>query len=114
VFGLAHFLLGGGWQLGKVSTALLAGLVFGIVFVAYGAYASILLHWFFDYYFTILNMAETAYGGITHSFSTLVEVTNVVGGELVLFFILIIGALRLADYLSRRAVGLASKEGSAT
>jgi len=110
VFGLAHFLLGGGWQFGKVSTAFLAGLVFGIMFVAYGAYASILLHWFFDYYFTILNMAETTYGGIARSFSTLVEVTNVVGGELVLFIILIIGALRLADYLSRRAVGLPSKE----
>jgi membrane protease YdiL (CAAX protease family) len=110
VFGLAHLLLGGGWEAGKVSTAFLAGLVFGIMFVAYGAYASIILHWFFDYYFTILNMAETTYGGITHSFSTLVEVTNVVGGEVVLLILLMVGALRLADYLSRRAVGLTSKE----
>ena len=62
-FGLAHFLLGGGWEIGKVSTAFLAGLVFGIMFVAYGAYAAILLHWFFDYYFTVVNLAESTYGG---------------------------------------------------
>ncbi len=65
VFGLAHFLAGSGWEAGKISTAFLAGFVFAIMYVAYGAYASILLHWFFNYYFTVLSTAETAYGGIS-------------------------------------------------
>jgi len=105
-FGLAHFLLGGGWEAGKVSTALLAGLVFGIMFVAYGAYAAILLHWFFDYYFTIVNLAESTYGGIFRAFSTLVDVTNIIGGPIVLVILLLLWAVKCADYLSKRAVGL--------
>ncbi len=69
VFGLAHFLSGGGWEIGKVTTAFLAGLVFGIMFVAYGAYASILLHWFFNYYFEVLDRADVVYGGLFHGLS---------------------------------------------
>jgi hypothetical protein len=105
-FGLAHYLLGGGWEIGKVSTALLAGLVFGIMFVAYGAYAAILLHWYFDYFFTIVNLAETTYGGVFHAFSSAIEITNIIGGQLILVILLIVWALRTAGYLSNRAVRL--------
>lgn len=105
-FGLAHYLLGGGWEIGKVSTALLAGLVFGIMFVAYGAYASILLHWYFDYFFTIVSLAESTYGGFFHVFSNTIEISNVIGGQIVLVIILIVWALRTASYMSNRAVGI--------
>ncbi len=105
-FGLAHFLLGGGWEIGKVSTALLAGLVFGIMFVTYGAYAAILLHWYFDYFFTIVNLAETTYGGFFHLFSNTIELTNLIGGQIVLVVLLIVWAFRAASYLSNRAIGL--------
>jgi hypothetical protein len=105
-FGLAHFLLGGGWEIGKVSTALLAGLVFGIMFVTYGAYAAILLHWYFDYFFTIVNLAETTYGGFFHLFSNAIELTNLIGGQIVLVVLLIVWAFRAASYLSNRAIGL--------
>lgn len=106
VFGLAHFLLGGGWEAGKVSTAFLAGLVFGVMYVGYGAYASILLHWFFDYYFTIMDLAETTYGGFLHPFSTIINLTNLVGGQIVLVILLLIWASRCGNYLSKRVVGL--------
>ena len=105
VFGLAHYLLGGGWQIGKVSTAFLAGFVFGIVFVTYGAYASILLHWFFNYYFTVLDMADSTYSGLFHPLAIGVEAMNLVAGQLVVLVFLVVSAVKLADYLSSRAVG---------
>ncbi len=48
VFGLYHILGGGGWGPGKFLTAALSGFALGIIYLAYGAYADILLHWFFD------------------------------------------------------------------
>src|SRR5207245_3432200 len=53
-FGLLHSLSGAGWGPGKAIPAGLTGLALGIVYLWYGAYANILLHWFFDFYnFTI-------------------------------------------------------------
>jgi len=107
-FGLAHYLLGGGWEVGKISTALLAGLVFGIMFVTYGAYAAILLHWYFDYYFTVISLADSTYGGAFHILSSLTEVTNYVGGGIVLVLLLLIWAYHLGNYLVDRTYRHAS------
>ncbi len=109
IFGLAHYLLGGGWDVGKISTAFLAGLVFGIMFVAYGAYASILLHWFFNYYFTIIDLADSTYGGFFQVFSYAVERINLVAGQIILVVFLLVSALKLADYLTMRAAGLGNR-----
>jgi hypothetical protein len=110
MFGLAHYISGGGWEIGKVSTAALAGLVFAIMYVSYGAYADILLHWFFNYYFTILDMASTTYGSAFTVFANIVEVMNLyVAGGIVLVFFLLISALKLGEYLSSKAVGYPSK-----
>jgi len=49
-FGVAHYLSGVGWGPGKITTATLDGLVFGLTYLMYGAQAPILLHWFFNYY----------------------------------------------------------------
>jgi hypothetical protein len=57
-FGAAHYLAGEGWDIGKVSTAALAGFAMGFVYLRYGAYAPILLHWFFDYYFGAFDLAS--------------------------------------------------------
>ena len=51
VFGLYHILGSGGWGPGKFLTAAISGFSLGVVFLAYGAFANILLHWFFDFYF---------------------------------------------------------------
>ncbi len=105
-FGAAHYLLGGGWQIGKISTAFLAGFVFALMFVSYGAYAAILMHWFFDYYFTVLDLADSTYGGIFHSFANVVELTNLVAGAIIVVVILLYWAVKLADYLTLRASGM--------
>jgi len=57
-FGAAHFLYGGGWEIGKISTAMVSGLALGFVYLRYGAYAPILLHWFFNYYFGAFDLAS--------------------------------------------------------
>ena len=108
-FGLAHYLSGGGWEIGKVSTAMLAGFVFGVMFVAYGAYASILLHWYFDYFFTVVSMADSTYGGVFHVLSTANDVITLYGGAAVLVILLIIWAMRAGGYLSKRAIGFEEK-----
>ncbi len=55
-FGVLHSLSGAGWGPGKALPAALTGLALGIVYLWYGAYANILLHWFFDFYnFTIFG-----------------------------------------------------------
>lgn len=109
VFGIAHYIGGGGWELGKVSTAALAGFVFAIMYVSYGAYADILLHWFFNYYFTILDMASTAYGNAFTGFANFVEISNLFAGPIVLVVFLLISALKLSDYLTARAAGIHTK-----
>ena len=58
LFGLAHVQSGGGtdWGQGKVVTAAISGAALAFVYVAYGAYANILLHWFFDFYVEVLSL----------------------------------------------------------
>ena len=90
VFGIAHYIGGGGWEIGKVSTAALAGFVFAIMYVSYGAYADILLHWFFDYYFQVLDMASTAYGGVFTGFGTSSILAPWFAGAMVLVFFLLV------------------------
>lgn len=63
-FGLAHILSGSGWEAGKVSTAALAGFVFGVVYLTYGVHAAIIMHWFFDYYFMVYALADEMYSGL--------------------------------------------------
>ncbi len=108
-FGSAHYLLGGGWEVGKITTAFLAGLMFGIMYVAYGAYAPILLHWFFNYYFTVLDLADSTYGGAFHAFAYLTELTTLAAGPVILIVFLMIAALKIADALALRAAGIGQK-----
>lgn len=53
VFGAYHVFGGGGWGPGKFLSAALSGFVLGVVYLAYGAFADILLHWFFNFYFYV-------------------------------------------------------------
>jgi len=50
VFGFAHPLFGGGWEIGKGTLASVVGLAMGLTYLLYGVQAPILLHWFFNYY----------------------------------------------------------------
>ena len=70
VFGAYHIISGAGWGPGKFLTAALSGFVLGIVYLSYGAYADILLHWFFNFYlytysvYTGLNGAFVTFGDL--------------------------------------------------
>ncbi len=55
VWGLAHYLVGG-WTVGKITSVFVDGLVFSLTYIVYGAYAPILLHWFFNYYLSIFEL----------------------------------------------------------
>jgi hypothetical protein len=56
IFGLLHVLSGAGWENGKAVTAGLSGFVLGLVYLSYGAYANILLHWFFNFYIYVFTL----------------------------------------------------------
>lgn len=49
LFGLAHYLSGAGWDIGKVSEAALDGAALAYVYMRYGLHVSILFHWVVDY-----------------------------------------------------------------
>ncbi len=108
-FGSAHYLLGGGWEIGKVTTATLAGLVFGIVYVAYGAYAPILMHWFFNYYFTVLDMAGSTYSGAFQTLANLTEFANLVAGQAIVVVFLLYAALKISDSLTQKVADISRK-----
>ncbi len=62
-FGLAHVFSGAGWEAGKVLPAAVSGFALGISYLLYGAYANILLHWFFNVYFEAYTLSSTMLGG---------------------------------------------------
>lgn len=45
LFGLAHYVSGAGWGLGKISEAAIAGLALGFAYIRYGLHTDIILHW---------------------------------------------------------------------
>ena len=49
IFGLVHY-LGGGWEVGKITSVFVQGFAMGLTYLIYGIHAPILIHWFFDYY----------------------------------------------------------------
>jgi membrane protease YdiL (CAAX protease family) len=84
LFGLAHVESGGGtnWGAGKVVTAAISGLVIAIVYVGYGAYAAILLHWFFDFYFEAAMVGGSTFGGLFSLVPFLFSLTTLTVGAL--------------------------------
>jgi hypothetical protein len=62
IFGAYHFILGGGWELGKITLAFLAGVFLGFIFIEYGLPAAILSHWTFNYLTLTSNLLGQIYG----------------------------------------------------
>jgi hypothetical protein len=59
IFGVAHFL--SGWGPGKISQASINGAVFALAYLYYGIQAPLLLHWYFNYYFTVFDLSTAFY-----------------------------------------------------
>lgn len=53
MFAYAHLLFGS-WSLGKVPSTFIAGLIIGYCSVRYGFDSAVLIHWFFNYYWSAL------------------------------------------------------------
>ncbi len=79
IFGLAHYISGSGWGPGKISTAFIDGLALALVYLIYGAYAPILLHWFRNYYLQVFYIAVDVYPAITSFYAFILFATLTLG-----------------------------------
>ena len=103
IFGLAHYLAGSGWEIGKVSSASLAGLIFSLVYIRYGIHAPILLHWFFNYYSYVYDLAvEKQF--LTLIFSTLISEFTLILGILTIGFFIIEFIVKSLQFISFRKI----------
>jgi len=101
-FGAVHYLVGGGWEIGKISTAMLSGLAMGIVYLRYGAYAPILLHWFFNYYFGAFDLASQLNVAEANSIAVGVELLNMGVGILLIVVVIAASLARVWAFKNRR------------
>jgi len=99
LFGVAHYL--GGWGPGKISQAALSGGVFALAYLCYGIQAPILLHWYFNYYFTAFDLSVDYFSaGIDfYSFSWSI---NILLGMLMWVVMIIFGVMAIRRMLKKR------------
>lgn len=72
LFGASHVLYGGGWQIGKVTTSAVSGVVLGWLYVHYGLPGAVLLHWSFNFF----AGAYFSFGEVT-GLTRIAEVVNI-------------------------------------
>lgn len=83
-FGIAHY--EGGWEIGKVTTASLAGVVFGLAYISYGLPMTVLLHWSFNYFpFSFYFLEESI--GMVGIYGFVENSTLIVGSASLLFLL---------------------------
>jgi hypothetical protein len=95
MFGLAHYVSDSGWEIGKITSSFLAGFVFCLAYLAFGFYAPILLHWFFNYYFYVYEVATQNYQGIFENIEKMIDFTVQILGLSIILFLLIYLMLKL-------------------
>jgi len=78
-FGLAHYLFRGSWEVGKITTASMVGFAMGLAYLLYGVQAPILIHWFFNYYGSVVELASDFYPMVDPLFSTTLVITIILG-----------------------------------
>jgi len=100
VFGAAHFVSGIGWEVGKITSTFLQGFVFGVVYLAYGVQAPILLHWFFNYYFYTFDMSAQYYAN-TYGVPIWIETMTLTLGRLGLIMVAILGLRKILTHLEK-------------
>lgn len=107
IFGLSHIGPSSGWGPGKVTTAALSGFVIGLCFLVYGAYAAILLHWFFDYYLQFFSLLIT---GLFADRSLLADVFSTLNAVTYYWSIVlaVIGVIGLIMFVTKRERAKAS------
>ena len=101
VFGLAHYLAGGGWEIGKITSASAVGLVMGLTYLLYGVQAPILVHWFFNYYSYAYYVASELYTSILITFA-LIDLITIILGVLGWIAFLILGLRKMFRAITKR------------
>jgi len=104
VFGLAHY-LGGGWDVGKITSTSVVGLTMGLTYLLYGVQAPILLHWFVNYYLWFfepskgggLQFVSKFYPGLLLAFY-LIEFLIIILGVLGWLFFAILGIKKISSH----------------
>jgi hypothetical protein len=99
LFGVAHYF--GGWGPGKISQAAISGAVFAVAYLYYGVQAPILLHWFFNYYFTVFYLAYDYIAKVDLTY--IIESIQLSFGIFLWLAVLTFGGLALLRMLRRRA-----------
>jgi len=94
IFGLAHYLSGGGWEIGKITSASVVGLAMGLTYLLYGVQASILIHWFFNYYSYAFYFASELYTSV-FIIVILIDLLTLILGILGWFAIMIPGLRKM-------------------
>ena len=101
LFGLAHYLSGAGWDIGKVSEAALDGVALAYLYVRYGLHASIIFHWAVDYAsnaFAFYGQAAYGISWTSNSVYSLVPTIDIV------FLLGLPGLLYFANRLLKRVI----------
>lgn len=101
LFGLAHF-FGGGWQVGKISQATICGVVFAVAYFYYGIQAPLLLHWYFNYYFSVFDLSSEFIHVEIDTLYSLIFLANIFLGVILWLAVIIFGFLAILKRIRGR------------
>ncbi len=101
LFGVAHHYFGD-WGPGKISQAAMSGAVFALAYLYYGFQAPILLHWYFNYYFTVFDLSSSYYSTEVDFAYFLTVSTNVLLGILMWVAVMIFSIMAVFKVLRRK------------
>jgi len=115
VFGLAHY-LGGGWDIGKITSTSVMGLAMGLTYLLYGVQAPILLHWFVNYYLWFFDPSEGGglqfvsklYPNLLLAFY-LIELLIIISGVLGWLFFTILGIRKISNHRKKTEASAISR-----
>jgi hypothetical protein len=103
VFGLAHFNPGVSWEMGKIASAGVAGLVIGSSYLVYGAHAAIIIHWFFNVYTDTFYLFSDLYPA-AGPFANAVAIFSMILGIIGWTFVAVLGVIKLSEVFQRKEV----------
>jgi hypothetical protein len=102
IFGVIHYTAGGGWDIGKISGAAVAGIGLALIYLWKGLHASILLHWFFNYYGSIWSVAEMINETLFINLTALIFVLTLFLGTLGWVYLIWKTVIRIRDKVSQK------------
>lgn len=100
VFGIAHFNPGVSWEVGKISSAGFAGFLIGLSYLLYGAYAAIIMHWFFNVYTEVYSLLST-FIPAAEPFANAIVVISVILGILGWALVAVLGIRKVQNRLKK-------------